>query len=101
MEQGIRNSALWIKAIAEANGNDEKQISSYIKLRVQSLKDDLDLIQSELKKKKDFVNALPHNPPQNVLGSLGSLRYWLAQQNSKYKNMTDVELQEILEEYRD
>jgi hypothetical protein len=44
MAEGIRNSALWLRALEEANGNSEKQISEYIKLRVQSLKDDIHII---------------------------------------------------------
>jgi hypothetical protein len=46
MAEGIRNSALWLKALEEANGNSEKQISEYIKLRVQSLKDDIHIFNS-------------------------------------------------------
>jgi len=46
MAEGIRNTALWLKALEEANGNSEKQISKYIKLRVQSLKDDIHIINS-------------------------------------------------------
>ncbi len=39
--EGNRNEALWLKALALADGNSEKQLSEYIKLRVQALKDDL------------------------------------------------------------
>jgi len=46
MAEGIRNSALWLKALEAANGNSEKQISEYIKLRVQSLKDDIHIVNS-------------------------------------------------------
>ena len=46
MADGIRNSALWLKALDAANGNSEKQISEYIKLRVQSLKDDIHIVKS-------------------------------------------------------
>ncbi|AOW77114.1 hypothetical protein A3Q34_09750 [Colwellia sp. PAMC 20917] len=46
MADGIRNSALWLKAIEAANGNSEKQISEYIKFRVQSLKDDIHIVNS-------------------------------------------------------
>ncbi len=41
MADGIRNPALWLKALEAANGNSEKQVSEYIRLRVQSLKDDV------------------------------------------------------------
>ena len=44
MIEGIRNAALWLKALEAANGNSEKQISEYIKLRVQSLKNDIHIV---------------------------------------------------------
>lgn len=44
MEDGIRHQGLWLKALGKADGNKEKQISEYIKLRVQSLKDDVSIL---------------------------------------------------------
>ena len=41
MESGIRSNGLWLKALELADGNKEKQVSEYIKLRVQSLVDDI------------------------------------------------------------
>lgn len=41
MESGIRKNGLWLKALELADGNKEKQVSEYIKLRVQSLIDDM------------------------------------------------------------
>lgn len=46
MAEGILNSALWLKAYEVAEGNSEKQVSEYIKLSVQSLKDDIHIINS-------------------------------------------------------
>lgn len=46
MAEGVRNSALWLKALEEADGNSERQISEYIKLRVQSLRDDIHIMNS-------------------------------------------------------
>ncbi len=43
MESGVKNNGLWLKALEKAGGVKEKQVAEYIKLRVQSLKDDLDL----------------------------------------------------------
>ena len=40
MEEGIRHNGLWLKALEQANGNEQKQVAAYIKLRVQSLRDD-------------------------------------------------------------
>ena len=44
MERGVRNNGLWLKALEQAGGNKEKQVAEYIKLRVQSLKDDVSII---------------------------------------------------------
>ncbi|MCW7552748.1 ankyrin repeat domain-containing protein [Endozoicomonas gorgoniicola] len=43
----ILQEALWVKALEKAHGDSTRQISEYIKLRVQSLKDQKD-IQAEL-----------------------------------------------------
>ncbi len=43
MADGIRNEALWLKALQQAGGSPEKQVGAYIKLRVQALRDDIHL----------------------------------------------------------
>lgn len=43
MASGMRNEALWLKALERARGNKERQVSEYIKLRVQALRDDVHL----------------------------------------------------------
>ena len=43
MEDGVRHNGLWLKALEQAEGNKEKQIAEYIKLRAQSLKDDISI----------------------------------------------------------
>lgn len=57
MERGVRNNGLWLKALEKADGNKEKQVAEYIKLRVQSLKDDVS-IYSEL---SEATNEISHN----------------------------------------
>ena len=47
IEQGIRRDGLWGKAIAESDGDDKKAKALYLKLRVQSLKDELEIFQKE------------------------------------------------------
>lgn len=44
MESNIRHNGLWLKALELADGNREKQEANYIKLRVQSLKDDVTIL---------------------------------------------------------
>jgi ankyrin repeat protein len=43
MEDGVRHNGLWLKALEQAEGNKEKQVAEYIKLRVQSLQDDINI----------------------------------------------------------
>ncbi len=57
MESGVRNNGLWLKALEKADGNKEKQVAEYIKLRVQSLKDDVS-IYSEL---SEEAKEISHN----------------------------------------
>jgi hypothetical protein len=42
MADGERRTGLWLKALEKAEGDEGKQVSEYIKLRVQSLKDEMD-----------------------------------------------------------
>lgn len=46
MEEGWRHEGQWIKALELSGGNKEKQVAEYIKLRVQSLKDDVEIMKS-------------------------------------------------------
>ena len=50
---GMRSDALWLKALGIANGSKEKQLSEYIKLRVQSLRDDVHLV-------NELVSTIPN-----------------------------------------
>lgn len=45
IESGIRRDGIWAMALAEANMDQSKAVARYIKLRVQSLKDEMDLTQ--------------------------------------------------------
>lgn len=45
--QGIRREGLWAKALANAQGSPELARSLYIKLRVQALKDEIDLAEEQ------------------------------------------------------
>ena len=48
IEAGVRRDGLWARAIANANGNDGAARSEYIKLRVQSLKDEIGIYEGSL-----------------------------------------------------
>ena len=51
IEKGIKRDGLWIKALADAKGNESIAKANYIKLRVQSLKDEAKLEQSIIDQK--------------------------------------------------
>ena len=72
MESGDRNNGLWFKALEKAGGNKEKQVAEYIKLRVESLKDDVSIYSelSEAEKQishnldiEEFVELLGNGSP--------------------------------------
>lgn len=56
LADNTRHDGLWIKALALADGNKDKQVSEYIKLRVQALKDEIYIfnkVNAEVVKKKN------------------------------------------------
>jgi len=53
IEKGIKRDGLWIKALADAKGNETLAKAGYVKLRVQSLKDEARLEQSIIDRKKN------------------------------------------------
>jgi len=72
MESGVRHNGLWLKALEQAAGNKEKQVAEYIKLRVQSLKDDVSILSESFEAKRrishdrdieEFVTILSDGSP--------------------------------------
>lgn len=57
METGIRRDGLWAKALSEAGGEEAPSKARYIKLRVQSLRDEVAIALSEHKKQGAGVVA--------------------------------------------
>ena len=59
LNQNIRRDGLWAKALASSDGSEEKAKSIYIKLRVQSMKDEAEVIdelrREEQKKESERV----------------------------------------------
>jgi hypothetical protein len=49
VESGIRRDGLWAKALADADGDEVKAKGRYLKLRVQSLKDEANLLMAQIK----------------------------------------------------
>jgi len=48
IEAGLVKKGLWMKAYAQSNGNERLAESLYVKLRVQSLKDEVELLKERM-----------------------------------------------------
>lgn len=66
MESGYRRDGLWAKALADAKFDEKDAKSRYIKLRVQSVKDEITLLQIEESRSKSLVNGSPKSLPSGV-----------------------------------
>ena len=63
LENGIKGDGLWLKAFSESNGDHEKTKAKYIKLRVQAMRDEDDIMEaavSEELKVKQAEEARRH-----------------------------------------
>jgi hypothetical protein len=56
MEDGFRNNGLWIKALEQAGGNKERQVAEYIKLRAQSLKDEVSILSASFEAERQRIS---------------------------------------------
>lgn len=65
LKNGIRREGLWTKAVAESNGNDDVAKSIYIKLRFQSIVDEVTVV-SNAKSEQEKASSHLH---QNNLNS--------------------------------
>ena len=57
LNQNIRRDGLWAKALASSDGSEEKAKSIYIKLRVQSMKDEAEVI-DELRREEQKKESI-------------------------------------------
>lgn len=69
MESGEINNGLWLKALEKESGNREKQVAEYIKLRVQSLKDDVSLYSNLSEAAKEIAHNLDLEELVKLLGN--------------------------------
>lgn len=78
MEDGFKNNGLWLKALEQADGNKEKQVAEYIKLRVRSLKDNVSIFSESFEEERrishsydieEFVNLLGDGSPVEKMQS--------------------------------
>jgi hypothetical protein len=71
MQAGTIRSGLWAKAQADAMGDERKTKAIYLKLRVQSLRDEASIIDEFERKSREASRATeqdapPHTPPPTV-----------------------------------
>lgn len=57
MAAGERRSGLWAKAISQSDGNEQKAISIYVKLRYQSILDEIVVINDRQKESQAKVET--------------------------------------------
>ena len=62
---GQRRNGLWAKAIANSNGQDKKAMALYIQYRVQSLKDEYELLHGENDAKEPPRNTAAVHKKEN------------------------------------
>ncbi len=55
VEQGIRRDGLWAKALAQSNMRQEDAQALYLKLRVQSLRDEIELVAQQAERHGEQV----------------------------------------------
>tara|TARA_A100001015_G_scaffold189164_1_gene210687 strand:+ start:103 stop:462 length:360 start_codon:yes stop_codon:yes gene_type:complete len=70
IEQGLRRDGLWGKALVEGGGDEKKARGCYLKLRVQALKDEL-----EVERKKNIKENVEKNRSRNQ-GIIFFIVFW-------------------------
>jgi hypothetical protein len=68
---GKLRTGLWTKALANAEGNNEKAEGIYIKLRIQSLKDEQELIKPAANPKPQRLSAFEYGLSKEDIEYLG------------------------------
>lgn len=51
VEDGLRRDGLWAKALSQSNMRQDDAMASYLKLRVQSLRDEIELAMQEVQRR--------------------------------------------------
>ena len=66
IENGIRRDGLWAKALSQSNMQQDTAKALYIKLRVQSLKDEIEIAFQNISKQKTALKiSSPHQSTEN------------------------------------
>lgn len=65
IENGVRRDGLWARAVAKSGGNQESAKALYIDLRVQALRDELDLYRIQLRNGEAEASRSYSNEPSS------------------------------------
>ena len=63
IENGIRRDGLWAKALSQSNMQQDTAKALYIKLRVQSLKDEVEIVLQNISRQKAALKISPPLQP--------------------------------------
>lgn len=66
LENGNISRGMWLKALSEASGDEQRAKAIYCKYRVQSLKDDKELLRQVLKAHSSNTSSAPSNTPPSI-----------------------------------
>ena len=107
MADGVRYEGLWLKAVQLSAGDQQKQHSEYIKLRIQSLKDDVHILSNMQKtqpvlEKEPVLEEKPDIEPlisliENGTSTSELEQYFLKKSEEAIKYM--INLQDACEDY--
>ncbi len=69
LESGQRRDGIWAKAMAESDMDQGKAGAKYIKLRVQSLKDEVTLLMADFQKEDAIRQQISHKEQSRTVSS--------------------------------
>jgi hypothetical protein len=77
MEAGLRRDGLWAKALVESSTSQTDARTCYLKLRVQSLRDEIDLVQEQTKqeRRKQQAQAMRIEAEQKAIERAAYVQY--------------------------
>jgi len=80
LSEGKRRNGLWAKALANCDGNEKKAKSLYIRYRVQSIKDEAEILEVVAEEKKMKIKTDPRIPtkdPEYILCHKCKFEQWI------------------------
>jgi len=83
LSQGEKRAGLWAKALADSDGSEQRAESLYIRYRVQSIKDEIDIMEGIVEEAaKQVARDKRNDPPhsfiyKNVVIKHNFITYWV------------------------